>query len=891
MLGRRGMHHEDDGRTRAIVAAALTLTLVAPLLGIAATPAGAQDDIEDVPGFDPERDELEPIPEDLGIPGVFLPGEWGNTGDADGQGPATVEISGLDYLQTGYDLENIDPSLLDEIDAIRLKDSEEDPEVTRLPPTDPDEDLLPGQYRKAEAWWVVPYEATGIGDTIRLAGEVNETTIRIPVPDGTLPERMRATMSISPDVDSGFIEYQGSGAPTRVIDLGFRSERGTAPIQVELNLAGFEPRNGTISVTLRNRLRSDDPECTTTLIGAWVDFSSGVFVLEGDPEQPKTVGQFVPMLLEEVRIFTPSDPSRAEAEAATRITNAVVRNTLGNNPAIETRSMSAPDTVPTQAWDTTVRSIVISSDLPAGARLAQTVAGGVVMVIGGDSDEIERASKAWSGDLRDLMAGTTVDVIRYDPDGLAQLTPDGIPILVDLDGDGEFDRYDPKNPPDELLALEAEQRNAGDDTLEYSTGVERNVDENGELIEQIEEPRETKFTLEDLEVGRLRVTGLGTMEIPIFVDQASFGGPVQAVKMHVTGSYTPIAPGAQATMSVFLNGIMVDAINLENGDGHFEEEFEVQEQLLRRNTSMSIVVDYTPPSGWCRPGEIGFRFQVDPSSYFEVEPGEIIPPGFERFPQNLVPDEFHVALDSYDTERLDLALRLIAALQRTTPVALEPTFIQLDDAADIDGPVVMVAASGPDWLSSAPLLSTNPISVVNDERIERLRFDVDLPHAVLEAFEFYGDDRLILTWNSGDSEDRSLGLSYASDLVDSFSTRDESWKILFGDTYLLSAGSPPLAIAVRDDEIQPTPTLAAPDYIARARPLLIGAIFAALVAWVLNRLRVWRLRRKDEEDARRAMQLSMAHIADQLGDHGEGPIVADTAGPEPWQLDPDEPAS
>jgi hypothetical protein len=49
--------------------------------------------------------------------------------------------------------------------------------------------------------------------------------------------------------------------------------------------------------------------------------------------------------------------------------------------------------------------------------------------------------------------------------------------------------------------------------------------------------------------------------------------------------------------------------------------------------------------------------------------------------------------------------------------------------------------------------------------------------------------------------------------------------------------------------------------------LLIAAIFAGLITFVLNQLRVWRLRRKDEEDARRAMQLSMAHIADQLDVH------------------------
>ncbi|MEM8706652.1 MAG: hypothetical protein AAGE98_09360 [Actinomycetota bacterium] len=843
-----GLAPTRRGRWTALCVAAI---VALPLLAV---PAAAQDETD--PEADTEADDAAEgfIPDDAidledievqdpyGIPGVFLPGEFGNTGPNDFDDVDTTIISGLEYLQAGFDPETRDPELYDAIDAIRLAEDDEEPKVTRL----------------TGGVWVVPFVATGIGETVRLVGEVNETTFRIPVPEGTQPDRVRATMRISPDVDTGYIEYQVQGGSVKTINLGFRDTRGPQ-IEVELDLSDAEPRNGTVSITMRNRLRSDDPACTTTLVGAWVDFSDGVFILQGDPEPPKTVGQFVPLLLEEIQIYTPGDPSRAEAEAATRIVNAVVRNTLGNNPEITTERLIEPDRVPTKRYQTTVRTVVISSDMPAGARLVQTGANGVVLVIGGDGDQIDRISRAWAGDLSDLMAGTVVDVIRYDPDGLAQLTPDGIPILVDLDEDGEFDRYDIDNPPEELLALEQV-----DETDQFTTGIERNVDANGELIEIMPEERETDFTFEDLEVGRLRVTGVGRMELPIFVDQASFGGPVQDIKINLVGTYTPLAASAQATMSLFLNGILVDAINLQDGDGHFDYELHLDPELIGRNTSLSVVADYSPPSGWCRPGEIPFTLQLSPFSKFIVEPGEILPPGFERWPQTAVENDFHVALDTFSTGRLDLALRLVAALQRTTQEPMDATFVDVEDAADIDGPVVIVSASGPEWLDNAPLLATNPISVINDERIERLRFDVNTPHAVLEAFEFHDDDRLILTWNSGAEEDRTIGLAYASELVDSFSTRDLSWKILFGDTYLLSAGSPPLAIAVRDDEIQPSPTIAAPDYIARAIPLLIGAIFAGLVALVLNQLRVWRQRRKQEEDARAAMRLSMAHIADQL---------------------------
>jgi len=309
---------------------------------------------------------------------------------------------------------------------------------------------------------------------------------------------------------------------------------------------------------------------------------------------------------------------------------------------------------------------------------------------------------------------------------------------------------------------------------------------------------------------------------------------------------------------------MVKSVNLFGGDGTYSYDFDLDPQLLARNTGLVVVVDYTPPSGWCRPGEIPFILQISPFSYFDITPGEGIDVGFERYPQNLVDNNFTIALDDFSISRLALATRLAAALQRTTNVALDAEFVRLDQSTKVEGPLVMVTASGPDYLSSAPLLSTNPISVINNDRIELLRFDVNLGHAVLEAFDYFGSDRLMLTWNSGHDPDPAAGIEFANQLIDSISTRDDSWSNLFGDTYLLSDGAPPLAIAVRGKNLQPTPSILAPDYIARAKPLVIAMFFAAIVAFLLNMLRKWRIRIREEEDARQAMRLSMARIADQL---------------------------
>ena len=228
-------------RSRRWLAMALAVIVTVPLLAV---PVAAQDDTDPeadteaedaVEGYIPdEAIDLEDIEvqDPYGIPGVFLPGEFGNTGENDYDDVDTTIISGLEYLQAGFDPDTRDPELYDAIDAIRLAEDDEEPKVTRL----------------SGGVWVVPFVATGIGETVRLVGEVNETTFRIPVPEGTQPDRVRATMRISPDVDTGYIEYQVQGGSVKTINLGFRDTRGPQ-IEVELDLSDAEPRNGTVSIT------------------------------------------------------------------------------------------------------------------------------------------------------------------------------------------------------------------------------------------------------------------------------------------------------------------------------------------------------------------------------------------------------------------------------------------------------------------------------------------------------------------------------------------------------------------------------------------------------------------------------------------------------------------
>ncbi|RMH69481.1 MAG: hypothetical protein D6683_16065 [Actinomyces sp.] len=757
--------------------------------------------------------------------------------------PPTETVGGLEYRRSGFD-DPISLSDLDPVDRVRLG--------SRLTGGEPD------VTRVDEGLWVVPFEVTEIGKALRLAGEVNETVITVPIPDGFRPVSMRASMTVSPDVDTGYVEYFGRGGTARALQLSGRTERDEA-IEVELDISDFEPVNGNLRITFRNRLRSEDPPCTTSLLGAYVDFRQGVFVLAGDPLPPTTVGAFLPRLLETVDIRVPVEPSLAEAAAAADMAVAASRVAIGGAPEISLHPLWHTDSVPSVPDSPTTRTIVISEDLEPGVRIVPTDQGGAVLAIGGTGDELRLVTRALVSDYAALAAGSDVLVERFDPDGVeGQLRPGTAP-LVDLDGDGEPEPFlDVAELTPEALAFAAPaaggQADAG--TAPSGTGPGDPADAPAE--------RQKRFTFDELQLGRLRLTGVGRMDLPLSFSQATLGGPVESMKIHLEGAYTPLSRDAEGSMTVNLNSVLVEAVNLE-GDGDFSIDIDVPPAEIRRATTVTITVDYSPEGGCNTAGAVPVNVQIDPEkSWVRISPGQSLVASFARYPQVLV-DGFVVAVDRYTIDRVELAVRLVAALQRVSTPDLDPRFVPLDEALVADQPAVIVAENDPRIQIDAPLLSLDPISVIDENRTELLRFDVDLAHAVLEAFDVGDHDRLLLTWSGGRRGSTATGLHFADQLLDSFSTRNETWAVLFGDTYLLSQGSPPLSISLRGDSVQPTAGRPAPDYLARAKPLAIAAVFIAAVAWALGRLRRWRIRRLEEEEARRAMRLSMARIADQLG--------------------------
>lgn len=662
--------------------------------------------------------------------------------------------------------------------------------------------------------WLVPFRATEVGSALRLSGETNETVVNLPVIDGTTPDSIVALLTASPDVDSGYLEYQGNGVPARLVDFEALGGR-PSDTPITLDLRGMQPVNGQLKLTLRSRLRSQDPSCVTSLLGAWVELRQGGVLLTGQETPPVAVSTYLPKLLQRLEVQLPATASPAEASAALRIAQAAQRKAIGHAPEVVVVPMPDPATVVDAPYRSGVRQVAVSSRLPAGAHLDHTGAGGIVLAVGGRDDaELDRTSRLLASSDAVLAAGSSVTVERFDPTGAEGVVPAGLPA------------------PDPALP------GSTTTTRPTSTSPVRN----------------TVFTLDQLSLGTERVTGLGRLELPIAASQTTLGGPVRSVKIHLEGALTPIPDGADATLSLLVDNQLVTSRNLHGftGDeradgtttpGRFALDAKIADDSVKRALDVRVLVDYSPPGGECRPGDVPFMIQLDPKlSTLTVDPGQSLPAGFERFPQTLAPAGFDIGVDDYSPERLALAFHLVLSLQRTTSQPLDGSFTSLDQAVAAGRPAVLVSQWTPALLKSAALLSGDPMSHTDDQRVERLRMDVDQPRALLEAFTWDNQDRLLLTWSDG-TAGATAGIAQADALVKSIGTRTTDYGSLYGDTYLVSPGTPPLSISLRGQQIQATPSADKPNYLARAKPLLIAAVVLAAIVFAMSRL-LRRRRRK-----------------------------------------------
>jgi hypothetical protein len=260
-------------------------------------------------------------------------------------------------------------------------------------------------------------------------------------------------------------------------------------------------------------------------------------------------------------------------------------------------------------------------------------------------------------------------------------------------------------------------------------------------------PEETQMagghqaTLAQLGVPAIVIRGPKQRDATVMFSQADLGGPVSGLTFHLSGTYTPAPPRPGARVMVLMNGRLIWSFGPDYR-GRFDVSGAVPPAVIERDNTLTLRVSAGAAEHDL--AEDPFEVAVDPGSALVVARGQTLRPGFDRFPQALLP-RFLVSFDRMAPDTLEAAAQLIAAMQRTTRSPLRPEVVSWDDALHSTKPWLAVVTDRVNARSLGAPLDLEPFRLTDRNRRELVRMDAHTPLAALEAFVRGHRDILLLT--------------------------------------------------------------------------------------------------------------------------------------------------
>lgn len=291
-------------------------------------------------------------------------------------------------------------------------------------------------------------------------------------------------------------------------------------------------------------------------------------------------------------------------------------------------------------------------------------------------------------------------VVKEGPDkGLSLQGVGGIPSLL-ISG-----------PGDELTN---QTRLLTDDSLPFALSQKAVA---GELKTERKPVRGTT-TLEKLNQTGLTSESLRP-EVTINIDQSRFAQPLNDIRVHLLGSYTPLSENLNGEVTVAAGDTIVDRWPV-NPEGTIDRWVNIPNPLVRRSTQVKVRVQTTGDPGHCN-DFLNVALRIDNDTEVQANRASPpVPPGFWSLPQSLMPRvQIGIGDDIFaDTVR---AAQIIIGLQRNSSLPLVTKVTSLQEAISSRDPAILIAAD--DW--------TDPTLT--------LPFNADLGNITIQAFSEGGD--------------------------------------------------------------------------------------------------------------------------------------------------------
>ena len=254
----------------------------------------------------------------------------------------------------------------------------------------------------------------GSQGTLAFYGAEGTVSLTVPVPEGLVPAELTGVVEIPVNMATGTLTVaQDDRTLSRTV------LPNTDQVPITIPLSGVSVVDNAITVILRSYLVPIegyclDPANPLRLINANVRYA-------GMETAPRTIADFLPPVLEQLTIFLRRSPSRAESEAAIRLSTAVAAHYGKQNTRVTVEPLDDGQTAPPSPSLPLQRQIVIREGPGDGVSLGGDV-GVPPLLITGPADELVNQTRLLWGDIGRLALSSkaVVGPLRSTP----QLPPD-----------------------------------------------------------------------------------------------------------------------------------------------------------------------------------------------------------------------------------------------------------------------------------------------------------------------------------------------------------------------------------------------------------------------------------------------------------------------------------
>lgn len=316
----------------------------------------------------------------------------------------------------------------------------------------------------------------------------------------------------------------------------------------------------------------------------------------------------------------------------------------------------------------------------------------------------------------------------------------------------------------------------------------------GPLTTEQKPVRETT-TLAKLNQTRLSAESLRP-DVEIKLDQTMFGQPMNGMRVHLIGSYTPLAGNFNGEVTASVGDEVIDRWAV-NDEGTIDHWVDIPDTVLQRNTVLRVRVHTTGDPGRCN-DYLNPMLRIDPSTEIQARRASPpVPPGFRSLPQAMMPT-VQVGLGPDTFNNTVRAAQIIVGLQRNSGIPLVTSVSTLEEAIGSGESAVLVAPDGWDDPKLTLPFSADLGTITVDGFTEggdpaTLTLDPAIRYGSLQTV-FDGQRSVLVATSNGASQQ-------LDDLLRWLSEKQNRWSDLNGRAIIGVPGSAPVTVPNRRTDL------------------------------------------------------------------------------------------